>query len=1335
MRVFQFHSEATIGDAVTESLFYAQSILEAYSIPSRIYAEHRDPRLADKVGLIGQINPRATDLLIIHHSTGHDIMPYLKSLNCRKILVYHGSTLPTRVGQLPDFQRSAQIGLAQLSELRTMVQGVMANSDFNAIELKRRGFEDVTTIPLLQNFKALLDHPHDPRPYYFDEPRYQLLCVGHLHPDKGQMYLVRFMERYCDAFDHPLHLTLVAPPDHAEDHARRLLDLIKHSNLVDRIKVAENVSDTELYGHYRAADAYVSYGEDFSTPLIESMVFDVPVIAYNSRAVAGIPGDGGEWLSTLKPEELAGTLSDLFYKPEKRREIIKRQRRKLQEFDREQVSERFLEFLKPHLPSDISPRRSALPIRTAKSNVKRHYTIEGACETSYSLAVVNRSLGLALAARETAGVALEPAEGVPGYKLDPAGLREHPEIVPLLKSRSSTYGATRISIRNMFPLRPAGMMGDFRISTLAWEESELPRTSVRLMNRYLDGLVVPTTFVRTVCRNSGVRVPIDVYGHGLDHLGEPLPAEGKKTKDRPFVFGHISSGLARKGVEELLSAYSMAFHRRDNVELVIKTYENTTNIVQALYDQLFAGRPQAPVVRIIYNDLTDEDMRLFYASVDTMVLPTRGEGFNLPAAEAMKFGVPVITTAYSGQLDFCDDSNCVLIGYDFEKSASHLGTTHAMWVRPRVDELVSALRRAHSHEGRTTMRKKAANAKATTHGMIWEKSAEKVEQFVDSLVRQRPEKKRLKLAWVSTWNARCGIATYSEFLIDNLPPGWFDVTIMANELEKVGRDGPNVMRTWSSHKSLDGTVAEIIQGGHDAAVFQFNFGLLTLADLADAIVELNAANIDTYVFLHKTQDEVTPDGILSIKGVAEGLRLATRLLVHSVEDVNRLKSYGLVDNVIKLPHGAFYPEPLDRHSVRRLLGLHRFGPVIACYGFLMPHKGVQELILAFNALTGKYPDAALLLVNAAHSEQQSGPEKTQCLALIENLDLGARVSLITEFLSNEQSMLLLQASDIIVYPYQHTGESASGAVRYGLSSLRPILTTPLPIFDDVTEMTARAEGVRPLQIAQALQKLLEDPGEQQRLVALEQAWLDEHSWKVVAERFANIVIGLYGDRHDFSVMRDNLKVVSPEPTAKNAIEITVNDESWFNDLADEAFIRMSYQRVLGRDADPLGLNHYKHALGTGIIARREMIKDIEESDEGRMHKAGKDIEESDEGLTHKAGKDIEESDEGLTHRAGASTWVPVRFSDLDVVDDEAFVARVYKKLLNRHPDAEDIRTMLELLSKGSHTREDVVRVALASDEFVNNNLPIRVVYDEPVLLTGESKSEDIGKGPISAEAQ
>ena len=56
----------------------------------------------------------------------------------------------------------------------------------------------------------------------------------------------------------------------------------------------------------------------------------------------------------------------------------------------------------------------------------------------------------------------------------------------------------------------------------------------------------------------------------------------------------------------------------------------------------------------------------------SVVLPTRGEGFNLPAAEALALGLPVITTAYGGQSDFFTEETGWRLDFDFAPSQSHL---------------------------------------------------------------------------------------------------------------------------------------------------------------------------------------------------------------------------------------------------------------------------------------------------------------------------------------------------------------------------------------------------------------------------------------------------------------------------------------------------------------------------------------------------------------------------------------------------------------------------------------------------------------------------------------
>ena len=84
--------------------------------------------------------------------------------------------------------------------------------------------------------------------------------------------------------------------------------------------------------------------------------------------------------------------------------------------------------------------------------------------------------------------------------------------------------------------------------------------------------------------------------------------------------------------------------------------------------KLMAKNSNYPDVCIINSDLSKSQLKALYLYSDALIAPSRGEGFGLPIGEAMSLGLPVITTAWGGQKDFCNDSICWLVDYKFSKS-------------------------------------------------------------------------------------------------------------------------------------------------------------------------------------------------------------------------------------------------------------------------------------------------------------------------------------------------------------------------------------------------------------------------------------------------------------------------------------------------------------------------------------------------------------------------------------------------------------------------------------------------------------------------------------------
>ena len=134
----------------------------------------------------------------------------------------------------------------------------------------------------------------------------------------------------------------------------------------------------------------------------------------------------------------------------------------------------------------------------------------------------------------------------------------------------------------------------------------------------------------------------------------------------------------------------------------------------------------------------------------------------------------------------------------------------------------------------------------------------------------------------------------------------------------------------------------------------------------------------------------------------------------------------------------------------------------------MPNKGFAKLLKAIALLKKSNHYIKLNLFSAIYNDSFSYHYE-ELIDLVKHLDIEDLVNINKEYLTIDEVQNHLSGHDLIVFPYQpSTTESSSAAVRDALASLRPILVTPLPIFDDVADLVDYLPGTSSREIADGI---------------------------------------------------------------------------------------------------------------------------------------------------------------------------------------------------------------------------------------------------------------------------
>jgi len=260
------------------------------------------------------------------------------------VLCYHNITPGELLREFnPAVADGCDRGRAALSLLKGRMNAVIADSSFNADELRAAGIGDATVVPLL------LDLP-DEAPRRGPSRQPVVVTVGRIVPNKRLEDVIKGFTLF-QRHRAPAASLVIVGSDAGFERYRQALDVLVARLGAKNVVFTGPVSSEARNAWYDRADAYLSMSvhEGFCAPLIEALAHGVPVVARGAGAVPETLGGAGLVLDGADFPLVAEALHEVTSSQSTRTALYDAADRRLTEARPERIAPRIRSALAPLL--------------------------------------------------------------------------------------------------------------------------------------------------------------------------------------------------------------------------------------------------------------------------------------------------------------------------------------------------------------------------------------------------------------------------------------------------------------------------------------------------------------------------------------------------------------------------------------------------------------------------------------------------------------------------------------------------------------------------------------------------------------------------------------------------------------------------------------------------------------------------------------------------------------------------------------------------------------------------------------------------------------------------